>query len=253
MIPPGSGRTGRAPGRPASTRGFGPAVRPTAAPSPRMLQSTPRRTKPACSRTGATGPTTTSARSRPDSIRSSPRSPASRANAGTVSTSAGDHVSSVFGGRRPGTGVRLHRDLHDKRLMWDAEAGPGLLDVDTACAGSGNSTSAIFARTPGGGASRGSGLSTRPTSCSRRSRTLPRRAGATWRGCGSTNGQRAPARLRLRVPTAVVGPDGSAPRRGGLIGRGRAWLSSACSDGRLPRCRHPNRRRSRRSRRARRR
>ena len=58
-----------------------------------------------------------------------------RANAGTVSTSAGDHVSSVFGGRRPGTWGPLHRDLHDKQLMWDAEAGPGLLDVDTACAG----------------------------------------------------------------------------------------------------------------------
>ncbi|GAA0035507.1 MULTISPECIES: hypothetical protein [Brevibacterium] len=29
----------------------------------------------------------------------------------------------------------VHRDLHDKQLMWDAAAGPGLLDVDTACAG----------------------------------------------------------------------------------------------------------------------
>ncbi len=27
-----------------------------------------------------------------------------------------------------------HRDLHDKQLLWSAVAGPGLLDVDTACA-----------------------------------------------------------------------------------------------------------------------
>lgn len=27
-----------------------------------------------------------------------------------------------------------HRDLHDKQLLWSAAAGPGLLDVDTACA-----------------------------------------------------------------------------------------------------------------------
>lgn len=26
-----------------------------------------------------------------------------------------------------------HRDLHDKQLLWSAQAGPGLLDVDTAC------------------------------------------------------------------------------------------------------------------------
>lgn len=26
-----------------------------------------------------------------------------------------------------------HRDLHDKQLLWDAAAGPGLLDADTAC------------------------------------------------------------------------------------------------------------------------
>lgn len=26
-----------------------------------------------------------------------------------------------------------HRDLHDKQLVWDPHAGPGLLDVDTAC------------------------------------------------------------------------------------------------------------------------
>ncbi len=29
----------------------------------------------------------------------------------------------------------LHRDLHDKQLMWDPRHGPGLLDVDTACMG----------------------------------------------------------------------------------------------------------------------
>ncbi|GAA1641044.1 MULTISPECIES: hypothetical protein [Brevibacterium] len=29
----------------------------------------------------------------------------------------------------------VHRDLHDKQLMWDAVEGPGLLDVDTACRG----------------------------------------------------------------------------------------------------------------------
>ncbi|WP_137825804.1 aminoglycoside phosphotransferase family protein [Brevibacterium sp. 2SA] len=29
----------------------------------------------------------------------------------------------------------VHRDLHDKQLMWDEAAGPGLLDVDTACRG----------------------------------------------------------------------------------------------------------------------
>lgn len=27
----------------------------------------------------------------------------------------------------------VHRDLHDKQLLWDPELGPGLLDVDTAC------------------------------------------------------------------------------------------------------------------------
>ena len=37
--------------------------------------------------------------------------------------------------RGPGTWGPIHRDLHDKQLMWDAEAGPGLLDVDTACVG----------------------------------------------------------------------------------------------------------------------
>lgn len=29
----------------------------------------------------------------------------------------------------------IHRDLHDKQIMWDPTAGPGLLDVDTACRG----------------------------------------------------------------------------------------------------------------------
>lgn len=29
--------------------------------------------------------------------------------------------------------VPTHRDLHDKQLLWDADSGPGLLDVDTAC------------------------------------------------------------------------------------------------------------------------
>lgn len=29
----------------------------------------------------------------------------------------------------------IHRDLHDKQLLWDAASGPGLLDTDTACAG----------------------------------------------------------------------------------------------------------------------
>ncbi|UVI35575.1 phosphotransferase [Brevibacterium spongiae] len=29
----------------------------------------------------------------------------------------------------------IHRDLHDKQIMWDPVAGPGLLDVDTACLG----------------------------------------------------------------------------------------------------------------------
>lgn len=38
-------------------------------------------------------------------------------------------------GRGPGTWGPIHRDLHDKQMMWDAEAGPGLLDVDTACVG----------------------------------------------------------------------------------------------------------------------
>ncbi|WP_191089728.1 phosphotransferase [Nesterenkonia ebinurensis] len=30
--------------------------------------------------------------------------------------------------------VPAHRDLHDKQLLWSSQAGPGLLDVDTACA-----------------------------------------------------------------------------------------------------------------------
>ncbi|MDN5806988.1 MAG: phosphotransferase [Brevibacterium sp.] len=29
----------------------------------------------------------------------------------------------------------IHRDLHDKQIMWDPVGGPGLLDVDTACLG----------------------------------------------------------------------------------------------------------------------
>ena len=29
----------------------------------------------------------------------------------------------------------IHRDLHDKQIMWDPVSGPGLLDVDTACRG----------------------------------------------------------------------------------------------------------------------
>ncbi|MDO5511433.1 phosphotransferase, partial [Corynebacterium sp.] len=33
----------------------------------------------------------------------------------------------------PGDLVPTHRDLHDKQLLWERNAGPGLLDVDTAC------------------------------------------------------------------------------------------------------------------------
>lgn len=37
----------------------------------------------------------------------------------------------------PPTGgpVPIHRDLHDKQLLWDPALGPGMLDVDTACPG----------------------------------------------------------------------------------------------------------------------
>ncbi|MFT3877375.1 MAG: phosphotransferase [Propioniciclava sp.] len=38
-------------------------------------------------------------------------------------------------GPSPAGARPIHRDLHDKQLLWDAVAGPGLLDVDTACAG----------------------------------------------------------------------------------------------------------------------
>jgi len=36
---------------------------------------------------------------------------------------------------RPGPLRVIHRDLHDKQLLWDPADGPGLLDVDTACLG----------------------------------------------------------------------------------------------------------------------
>lgn len=38
-------------------------------------------------------------------------------------------------GPADGGPVPIHRDLHDKQLLWDAASGPGLLDADTACAG----------------------------------------------------------------------------------------------------------------------
>ncbi|MGO0602997.1 MAG: phosphotransferase [Brevibacterium sp.] len=36
---------------------------------------------------------------------------------------------------RDGSIGLIHRDLHDKQIMWDPVSGPGLLDVDTACRG----------------------------------------------------------------------------------------------------------------------
>ncbi|MGM0697939.1 MAG: phosphotransferase [Actinomycetota bacterium] len=36
---------------------------------------------------------------------------------------------------RAGSIGLIHRDLHDKQIMWDPISGPGLLDVDTACRG----------------------------------------------------------------------------------------------------------------------
>lgn len=36
---------------------------------------------------------------------------------------------------RDGSIGLIHRDLHDKQIMWDPISGPGLLDVDTACRG----------------------------------------------------------------------------------------------------------------------
>lgn len=38
-------------------------------------------------------------------------------------------------GPTPGGFTPIHRDLHDKQLLWHAADGPGMLDVDTACAG----------------------------------------------------------------------------------------------------------------------
>lgn len=54
---------------------------------------------------------------------------------GTASARAGDGARGT--GNAPGTGNwgPIHRDLHDKQIMWDPIAGPGLLDVDTACLG----------------------------------------------------------------------------------------------------------------------
>ncbi|MFT0848555.1 phosphotransferase [Actinomycetaceae bacterium L2_0104] len=35
----------------------------------------------------------------------------------------------------PSTVTPIHRDLHDKQLIWDPEAGPGMIDLDTVCRG----------------------------------------------------------------------------------------------------------------------
>lgn len=51
-----------------------------------------------------------------------------------VSTELIDQVPETVEGRESGWGP-IHRDLHDKQLMWDPVAGPGLLDVDTVCLG----------------------------------------------------------------------------------------------------------------------
>lgn len=54
-----------------------------------------------------------------------------------VASTGADHASGALGidpadERNWGP---IHRDLHDKQIMWDPVAGPGLLDVDTACVG----------------------------------------------------------------------------------------------------------------------
>lgn len=50
------------------------------------------------------------------------------------SAEAVERVSDLLS-RLPGERLRpAHRDLHDKQLLWSAHQGPGLLDVDTACA-----------------------------------------------------------------------------------------------------------------------
>ncbi|WP_166821772.1 phosphotransferase [Brevibacterium limosum] len=51
-----------------------------------------------------------------------------------VSTELIDQAPETVEGRESGWGP-IHRDLHDKQLMWDPVAGPGLLDVDTVCLG----------------------------------------------------------------------------------------------------------------------
>lgn len=35
----------------------------------------------------------------------------------------------------PSPEMPIHRDLHDKQLIWDTHLGPGLIDLDTACLG----------------------------------------------------------------------------------------------------------------------
>ncbi|WP_025777604.1 phosphotransferase [Brevibacterium sp. VCM10] len=51
-----------------------------------------------------------------------------------VSAELIDQAPETAEGSEPDWGP-IHRDLHDKQLMWDPVLGPGLLDVDTACRG----------------------------------------------------------------------------------------------------------------------
>ncbi|MGC2939217.1 hypothetical protein [Brevibacterium sp. FAM 24638] len=51
-----------------------------------------------------------------------------------VSSELADQAPGAAGERGPDLRP-IHRDLHDKQLLWDPVAGPGLLDVDTACHG----------------------------------------------------------------------------------------------------------------------
>lgn len=68
-----------------------------------------------------------------DSGAPSDRGERSAASDGDRSTaSAGEREAATVTARNWGP---IHRDLHDKQIMWDPVAGPGLLDVDTACRG----------------------------------------------------------------------------------------------------------------------
>lgn len=52
-----------------------------------------------------------------------------------ASRAAAQAITELTSLREPAVITSIHRDLHDKQLIWDRTRGPGLIDLDTACCG----------------------------------------------------------------------------------------------------------------------